>query len=337
MKKLLCTLTLAACASTAHAQSDDHAHHDHHGHHHHHVNLGPIGVMGTHLHEPGEWMVSYRYSTMHMEGSRDGDSDISTQEVLNQFMVAPTEMIMEMHMFGAMYGVTEDFTVMAMAPYVLKSMDHVTRMGGAFETETRGLGDIKLSAVHRLHQHDQYDLLGVFGISLPTGSIDEMDQTPMGFMRLPYPMQLGSGTFDLMPALTHTAVHGDFNWGTQAAATIRLGKNNNGYRLGNEYKVNVWTGYDFSEMLGGSLRLEGASLGDINGEDRLLNPAVVQTANPNNIGGERIDAFIGVEFQMPDAPHSRVALEFGLPLYQNLNGPQLETDWRLMLGGQVTF
>ena len=30
----------------------------------------PIGVMGEHMHKKGEWMLSYRYMYMDMEGSR---------------------------------------------------------------------------------------------------------------------------------------------------------------------------------------------------------------------------------------------------------------------------
>ena len=32
----------------------------------------PISVMGDHMHEMGEWMVSYRYMSMEMEGLIDG-------------------------------------------------------------------------------------------------------------------------------------------------------------------------------------------------------------------------------------------------------------------------
>ncbi|VAX01630.1 hypothetical protein MNBD_GAMMA20-2077, partial [hydrothermal vent metagenome] len=48
-------------------------------------------------------MLSYAYSTMHMEGNRDGVNDVSVAQVLNDFMVSPTEMTLQMHMFGVMY------------------------------------------------------------------------------------------------------------------------------------------------------------------------------------------------------------------------------------------
>jgi len=38
----------------------------------------PIGVMGDHTHEAGEWMLSYRYRLMFMDGNRDGTSSPTT-------------------------------------------------------------------------------------------------------------------------------------------------------------------------------------------------------------------------------------------------------------------
>lgn len=35
----------------------------------------PLGVMGDHVHNAGEFMVSYRFSRMSMEGNRDGTSE----------------------------------------------------------------------------------------------------------------------------------------------------------------------------------------------------------------------------------------------------------------------
>ena len=54
-----------------------------------------------------------------------------------------------------------------------------------------------------------YDLLGAewlhltLGLSIPTGSIKEGDRDVTGqSMRGPYSMQLGTGTFDLLPGVT---------------------------------------------------------------------------------------------------------------------------------------
>ncbi len=102
----------------------------------------PIGVMGDHTHREGEWMVSYRFMTMRMEGLLNGSSSISPQQVLRGFMVTPTEMDMSMHMLGLMVAPNDDVTVMLMLPFVNKSMDHLTRRGGTFTTSSNGLGDV---------------------------------------------------------------------------------------------------------------------------------------------------------------------------------------------------
>ncbi|MGB1548408.1 MAG: transporter, partial [Alphaproteobacteria bacterium] len=142
---------------------------------------GPIGVMGDHNHKSGEWMLSYRYSRMEMDGNRDGTNDLSTAQVLNDFMVAPLDMTMEMHMFGAMYGVTDELTLMGMVPYVKKSMNHVNRMNVHFKTETKGIGDSKLTGLYTLYDsgegaeagHARQKVMLNVGISLPTGSVDK--------------------------------------------------------------------------------------------------------------------------------------------------------------------
>jgi hypothetical protein len=311
-------------------------------HHHNHAGhaFAPIGVMGDHPHKTGEWMASYRYSSMQMQGNRDGTNRLSTNEVLNDFMVAPTKMTMQMHMFGLMYGLNDKLTLMGMLPYNVISMDHINRMGVEFTTKAKGIGDAKLSGLYTLYQHENSRFLLNAGISLPTGSIDERDDTPAGSnQKLPYPMQLGSGTYDLLPGVTYSNAQGKFSWGSQASAVIRLGKNSNHYRLGDQYNIHVWGARKLREYATASLRLEGKSWGNIDGEDPDLNPAMVPTARTDLRGGQRVDLLLGIDLIVPQGKlaGNRLAIEAGLPLYQNLDGPQLETDYRLTIGWQLAF
>ncbi len=74
-------------------------------------------------------------------------------------------------------------------------------------------------------------------MSFPTGSIAEVDRTPFSNpakARLPYPMQIGSGAFDLLPGLTDSGHRGAYSWGGQARGEIRLDENHARYRQGNE-------------------------------------------------------------------------------------------------------
>lgn len=305
----------------------------------------PIGVMGDHIHKEGEWMISYRYSQMEMDGNRDGTDSLSIAQVHSQFMVAPISMTMRMHMFGVMYGASDDLTLTAMAPYSDKSMQHVVRGSNVhFRTQTEGVGDIKLGGIYNLHKTGDEDsnqqwLLN-FGASLPTGSITERGNTPMANnQKLPYAMQLGSGTFDPLLGLTFVNHEQDWSWGSQAGTTLRFGKNSQGYRLGNEYTATAWVARDVSDNASVSLRAEGKSWGNIHGHDVQLNQNMVPTARTDMRGGQRIDVLAGVNLYQPegDLAGHRLAAEFGLPVFQNLEGPQLETDYRFTLGWQFAF
>ncbi len=322
----------------------------------------PIGVMGDHRHKKGEVMISYRFGFMDMEGSRDGTDRLTPEEIAtttpNPFgmpptlRVVPTDMTMKMHMAGVMYGLTDRVTLMAMGMYMTKEMDHITFQGpagatqlGGFTTKTAGFGDTTVSAIIGLddgsYEHRQINL--TLGFSLPTGSIGERDQilTPMGTTpspRLPYPMQLGSGTFDFKPAATARTRMGDLSIGGQLSANVRLGDNKAGYTLGDKYEATAWAAYEVRPWISLSARIKGATAGRIEGADPLI-AAPVQTADPANQGGDVIEALFGVNLAGSKGwvKGHRLAIEVGKPLYRNLNGPQLETDLTLTVGWQKAF
>ena len=297
----------------------------------------PIGVMGDHTHNKGDIMLSYRYMMMRMTGSRDGTKDLSRQEVLSRYMVAPTAMTMHMHMLGLMAAPHDKLTLSVMAPYIHTAMDHQTRMGQKFTTRSEGFGDIQGAALVPIIKTDNHELLLKAGVSFPTADLNERDDTPtQNDARLPYPMQLGSGTFDLMPGITYRGQSESLSWGVQSGGTIRLGKNKNDYRLGNRVYITPWVAKKWKDWLTTSVRLNGQAWGDIQGADPQLNPRMVQTANPNNQKGRRLDLLFGVNLLKTKGflKNHRLAFEMGFPIYQHLQGPQLETDFILTAGWQ---
>lgn len=308
----------------------------------------PIGVMGDHTHEPGEVMLSYRYMRMGMNGLRDDDERISRSRVLQDFAVTPTRMDMEMHMFGAMMSPMERLTLMLMVPYVLLDMEHRTRMGTTFSTRSEGLGDVRATAMVDLLEGAHHDVHASLGLSFPTGSLTEVDRTPLSSpakVRLPYPMQLGSGTWDLLPGLTYLGRQGRVSWGAQGQGEIRLNENHAQYRLGNAYGLTGWGGYELAHWVSASLRVAWEHTLNVRGRDANIattNPMMVPlvpTADPGRRATMRLDVLAGLNFVVPDSPLEglRFAVEAGLPAYQRLDGPGLETDWILTLGVQYAF
>ena len=94
-------------------------------------------VLRSHLHEKGEWMLGYEFMTMSMEGSREGTDNLSDQDVLQQFMVTPTRMSMDMHMLHPMYAPSDDLTLMVMLRYLDNSMLHLQQLLRVRYTEGR--------------------------------------------------------------------------------------------------------------------------------------------------------------------------------------------------------
>lgn len=323
-----------------------------------HLSTDPAGIMGDHVHQEGDWMVAYRFGNMSMNGNRNGSDRLTTADVLSDFMASPTSMDMQMHMFSAMYGLTDRVSLMAMGAYIHKSMDHVTRMGMRFETETEGFGDTQLGFTyglfgygHALHEHPadcpmaglaanetRHQLYLNALLSVPTGSIDERGDTPAGRnMVLPYPMQLGSGTVDPILGLTYSGRSGLIGWGAQGRATLRLYDNSESYHLGNHYQISVWGTSELNQSWQFSARLEGHWQDAVDGADPRLNPMMVQTANPDLLAGRRIDALLGLNYTPKRLEGNRFAFEIGRPIYQHLDGPQLEVDWRLTANWQWSF
>lgn len=298
------------------------------------VRLNAMGLTGIHhTHARGEWMVGLSLMHMHMDGSRSGAHDVSDSDVLRDFPVTPTEMDMDMAMLHLMVAPTDRITLMAMAPYLRLTMDHVTRSGVGFRTRADGLGDIELAGLFRLWKRDGHriDLLG--GVRIPTGSIDVKDDTPMGRVRLPYPMRLGSGSVDLHPGITYQAQTETWSWGVHAGTILRTHRNHRGYRLGHRVHLTGWVARSLTDWLSASLRLDGQQWGDVEGDDDALNPALVPTADPGLRNGRRVDALLGVNLFALEGPLAghRLAVEGGVPVHQWLDGPQLEVDYRLSL------
>jgi hypothetical protein len=313
---------------------------------------GPAGVMGDHMHKQGEWMFSYRYMQMEMDGNLDGSNNLSTDEVLQDYSVAPENMTMEMHMLGAMYAPSNDLTLMLMVPVINNKMDHSMQMMGGmgmmpmrstFTTETDGLGDIKVGGLYRLQETSNSTLILNLSLSLPTGSIDEKDVTGMSMgdkVILPYSMQVGSGTYDLRPGVTYNNHQPTYSWGAQTIATLHLAENDNDYSLGDRIMMTAWYARPFAKSFSWSVRGAYEYWDDIDGESSKLSPMMknmVPTADPDLRGGQRVDIAAGVNLIIPGSATNRLAVEFIRSVYQDLNGPQLETDYSVVLGWQLSL
>lgn len=346
---LLATLSNGLQADTGSMRADSHA---------------PIGVMGDHMHKKGEWMFSYRFMTMDMAGNLKGTKNIDPETIVatesNPFSgmagmpptlrIVPLTMHMDMHMLGMMYAPSDRVTLMVMTNYVDKSMHHVTYMGGAgttelgnFRTSTGGWGDTSISGLFSFPHQGVIKAHAILGVSIPTGSTDETEQilTPMNMtptVRVPYPMQLGSGSYDPIVGFALVGSSDRIGWGGQWRSMYRLSDNDDDYSLGDEHRATGWLSYLFSNSISGSTRLEYFRRDDVSGRDPLI-VGPVQTADPNRQAIDRLDLAMGMNLvaNKGNLHGWRLGLEYIVPVHQDIDGPQLETDEQIIVGVQKMF
>ena len=220
-----------------------------------------------------------------------------------------------------------------------------------FTTRSSGLADLKLAALIQALKGEDDRAHFTLGVSLPTGSISKKDKIPgpggLIDRQLPAPMQLGSGTTDLLAGFTYTKQEESRSWGTQLNSVFRLDENSHDYRLGNKVEALGWMAWQINPSASFSLTAYAKTEGKLHGTQKNVGQAppfaptrrTVTTAFGENYGGEQAGLRLGINFLGEEAGSKghRFAAEIDLPLYRDLNGYQLETDYIFTLGWQKAF
>jgi hypothetical protein len=278
-----------------------------------------------------KWAFGLKYNSMLMQGLQDHSHNISKQDVFNQgYANTPTKMTVDMLTANFMYMLNPHISFMIMSAYLKKQMDNQNRSGQEFTTNASGITDTEFFILYNLLKNKKQSFDIHFGISLPTGSINKKDNVPAGRILLPYPMQLGSGTFDPVIDIEYIRLLSKtLSWETEFNTDLHLYKNNNHYALGNEYAINTSLNNQFNSIFAGFITLDGASWGNIRGANPELNPLASPTANPKTQGGKSLSLLLGIELEGQKGIWKKQSLQFdiGNTVSQYTNGPQLKKSW----------
>jgi hypothetical protein len=237
-----------------------------------------------------------------------------------------------------MKGLTEDFTFMAMASYLKKDMLLRNVSGATFNTGSEGLGDTKLSIIDNLNRYGYSGWSTMVTLSLPTGSTSREDNTPLGAnTRLPYPMQLGSGTYDVTPAVTYQCQCYGVDVGSQVYATFRIGDGEEDYRLGNQFGLKAWAGKAWTEAFSTGVNLSWVSQSGISGADAKLNPNMVVTADSENTGFNKASLGFDASYKPAILNGLELVGAYEEPIYEKVDGIQMKSQRMLTLGLRQVF
>jgi hypothetical protein len=293
------------------------------------------------------WSFSFERKTAEFRDYLDGNDRVSQDDILwngpseprtnKNFPVVPNNIVQTAYLVSLGYAINDSWRAHVSVPYIEQETDHISIVPNysTFIIDSTGVGDMVVSASHKLSDSALADWWLTVGLSLPTGSIDEEGDTPRapGDQQLPYTMQLGSGTYDFPIQLSYHA-KGEHDINVMLAATIRSGTNDRDYRLGNNFSLTGRYQFNFSELIKPYISLGVQWADSIHGADTslLVNSAYPYPAaitNPDLFGGIKVDARVGMSWEFIN--HYRLSVELGKPIYQNLNGPQTQEDWRSSL------
>lgn len=228
------------------------------------------------------------------------------------------------------YGINPRWAVFGVVPILDKNLD-VTTPQGHIERGPTGIGDVRLFARYtvwiRNRAGQTQRLAPIAGLEPPTGPDDTTDE--LG--RLPQPLQLGSGSWDLFAGIVFTWQ--TLQWQVDVSPVYQVNTEANSFEFGDEARLDVASKYRLwpREMRGGVPGFFYANLetnviwqdnNEIRGQD-----------DPNS-GGTTWFVAPGLQFIT-----KRFVVEGAvqLPAVQDVNGAALEEDFITTLSLRVNI
>lgn len=302
-----------------------------------------LGVEIEDIVEKNRWFLAYDLKYLDVGQYQQGTNRLSFDDVQfnpgetrtdSNYPIVPTFIRQTVHAFSFGREFSSEFSVGVNIPYVMQSTQHISIVPefAEFTLRSGSVGDISIIGQYHLTRSAASHTTVGFGISMPTGSINQTGDTPRAgtgtLERLPYTMQIGSGTYDLLANLSYEQDAGEWALGIEGSTTIRTGRNANAYRLGNNYGITLTARFKGWSAVRPGLSVSLRTTERIQGRDESLViqgspfPFGASITDPDNFGGEKVK--IGGNVRVCLIKVCSLSLNFkgAVPIYQNLNGIQ---------------
>ncbi len=312
----------------------------------------PLSVFGDNMPDPGHLTISFIPTFGENAHTLIGTHGATSAQVVTNYgwywdpfvhyTIVPQAQFLENQTVTLAYGIMKDWSIVISAGTAEKHSHLVTFYNtstliprGTTFPGTDGLADTQAALIWRAYEDSIHRIKFNLGMSFPTGSDHNVGgavlatngsySTNLAY----YGMQSGTGTFDVLPGIMYCGTIFPWSWGLSYRARLPLGVNPEGYMWGNFQEANAWIGYSFVPGLTATFRTNFNIQSQIVGADGLY-IGKLQSANPLNYGGKMIQVFAGADIdgKLFGYPGFSLGLEGGVPVYRNLNGPQLSRVWQ---------
>lgn len=228
------------------------------------------------------------------------------------------------------YGLTDDLQLGFQLGYYAGSnfIDAEEDGGGGAESagaDPSGLTDTWVTAKWRVLRGASGHLALLAGVKLPTG---EDDETLSNGEELEPSSQPGSGSVDYQAGLAYSRFLSP-RVTLDASGLYTLRTEHDGFEVGDRADLGLALAYRLSEDV--QAPNNWSVFGELNGI--WLDEDVEDGSANENSGGETVYLTVGVRDRI-DA-HFALSLAPAVPILQDVNGEQVETDWRIGLA--LTF
>ncbi|MEM1295313.1 MAG: hypothetical protein AAGH89_08100, partial [Verrucomicrobiota bacterium] len=271
----------------------------------------------------------YSYVRVQADGLINGSRRVSQEFVLADFPVTPTDMTIDIHSFYLRWQPSGPFSFEASMPYVWQNTDLRTAYT-AFSMQTEGFGDLVLRPTYHRHLVGCTTLSASLALSIPTADLDRDLTNTI----LPYAAQVTSGSYELRPKIEFSGGLFDLpNWesGVAGGATLRLDDNDDGFRFGDLYWASAWIQNSVNDWMDVTGFILGTHWKEIDGISNTLPTGPAPPFDPENYGGDLFEVGGRLRLTYPGDPYRdrHLAVQYAVPLHQNLNGTQLRLGWTL--------
>lgn len=274
----------------------------------------------------GRWNVELRSDWTEFEGTSVAEAE-ARAIAAGEFDALESSWVNQL---GLSYGLTDDLQLALLLGYYAGSnfIDaEEDGLGGAesAEADPRGLTDTWVSAKWRVLRGAGGHLALIAGVKLPTGADDE---TLSDGEELEPSSQPGSGSVDYQAGLAYSRfLTPRVTLDASGLYVIRTA--HEGFSVGDRADLGLALAYRLTEDV--QAPNNWSVFAELNGV--WLDQDVERGVDNENSGGEVVYLTVGLRDRI--SPHAELSLAPGLPILQDVNGEQVETDWRVGLA--LTF
>lgn len=282
--------------------------------------------------------ISIEHSRTELGDLRDGTDNVSASYLLGSgYSKVPLSGSVERTEIRAEYGLGDATTLRITIPMESRTLRFVDGMGNTTKERAQGLADVLIGTGVELSHKDGERAELELMVSVPTGSTRARESDSGGPVSplLPYALQLGGGTYALNPSFTWTHWSRRWSFGSAVQASVPLGHNDRGWSRGEEVRLNSWVSRRIDPFRSVVLGVEYKQEDPIQGRDDSMDESLDPSFDPTFAGGKTLSLDFGLH--MISEKNNRLALEIGVPVWQDANGVQVEEDYHFSVAWWLSF